>query len=180
MTTPYDVLVLGGGQAGLAAGYYLQRAGLSFAILEGTSDVGGSWPHYYDSLRLFSPAGRSSLPGMPFPGKPHDYPTRDEVVAYVRHYARHFALPIVTDARVVRAERTAPGFRISTSSGTIYHARSIIAATGAFHRPYLPSLPGQDAFAGRLLHAATYRNPTSFEGLRVLVVGAGNSAIQIG
>ena len=63
MTTPYDVLVLGGGQAGLAAGYHLQRAGLSFAILEGTSDVGGSWPHYYDSLRLFSPAGRSSLPG---------------------------------------------------------------------------------------------------------------------
>jgi len=180
MTTPYDVLVIGGGQAGLAAGYYLQQTGLSFAILEGTSDVGGSWPHYYDSLRLFSPAGRSSLPGMPFPSKPHHYPTRDEVVVYVRHYARHFELPIVTDARVVRVERTAQGFRISTSSGTIYHARSIIAATGAFYRPYLPSLPGQDAFAGRLLQAATYRNPTSFEGQRVLVVGAGNSAIQIG
>jgi putative flavoprotein involved in K+ transport len=179
MTTPYDVLVLGGGQAGLAAGYYLQRAGLSFAILEGTSGAGGSWAHYYDSLRLFSPAGRSSLPGMPFPGKPYHYPTRDEVVAYLRHYARHFELPVVTDARVVRVERIATGFHVRTSGGTIYHARSIIAATGAFHRPYLPSLPGQDAFAGRLLHAATYRNPTSFEGQRVLVVGAGNSAIQI-
>ena len=96
MTKPYDVLVLGGGQAGLAAGYHLQQTGLSFAILEATSDVGGSWPHYYDSLRLFSPAGRSSLPGMPFPGQPHHYPTRDAVVAYVRHYAHHFALPIVT------------------------------------------------------------------------------------
>jgi putative flavoprotein involved in K+ transport len=179
MTKPYDVLVIGGGQAGLATGYHLQRAGVSFAILEGTSDVGGSWPHYYDSLRLFSPAGRSSLPGMPFPGGPQHYPARDEVVAYLRHYARHFALPVVTDARVVRVERTALGFRISTSSGTIYHARSIIAATGAFHRPYTPQLPGQESFVGRVLHAATYQEPASFAGERVLVVGAGNSAIQI-
>jgi putative flavoprotein involved in K+ transport len=180
MTKPYDVLVIGGGQAGLAAGYHLQRMGLSFAILEGTSDVGGSWPHYYDSLRLFSPAGRSSLPGMPFPGKLQHYPTRGEVVAYLRHYARHFELPVMPDAQVVRVERTAPGFRVITSGGTIYHARSIIAATGAFHRPYMPSLPGQDDFAGRILHAATYHNPASFEGQRVMVVGAGNSAIQIG
>lgn len=179
MTKPYDVLVIGGGQAGLAAGYHLQRAGLFFAILEGRSDVGGAWPHYYDSLRLFSPASRSSLPGMPFPGQPHHYPTRDAVVAYLRHYARHFALPIVTDVQVVQVERTMEGFRVRTRGGTLYHARSIIAATGAFHRPNLPSLPGQDTFTGRLLHAATYRNPTSFEGQRVLVVGAGNSAIQI-
>jgi putative flavoprotein involved in K+ transport len=138
MTPPYDVLLIGGGQAGLAAGYHLRRAGLSFAILEGRSDVGGSWPHYYDSLRLFSPAGRSSLPGMPFPGRPQHYPARDEVVAYLRHYVRHFALPIVTDARVLRVERTTQGFRVITSGGTIYHAHSIIAATGAFYRPYMP------------------------------------------
>ena len=69
MTRSYDVLVIGGGQAGLAAGYHLQRAGLTFAILEGVSEIGGSWPHYYDSLRLFSPAGFSSMPGMPFPGE---------------------------------------------------------------------------------------------------------------
>src|SRR5215212_6910076 len=106
MTTLYDVLVIGGGQAGLAAGYHLQRAGVSFAILEGTSDVGGSWPHYYNSLRLFSPAGRSSLPGMPFPGKPQHYPARDEVVAYLRHYTRHSELPIITNASVIGVERS--------------------------------------------------------------------------
>src|SRR4051812_24769305 len=121
MTKPSDVLVIGGGQAGLAAGYHLQHAGLSFAILESASDVGGSWPHYYDSLTLFSPAGRSSLPGLAFPGKPQHYPTRDEVVAYLRHYARHFALPVVTDARVLLVERTTQGFRVSTSSGHTYH-----------------------------------------------------------
>ena len=180
MTKRYDVLVIGAGQAGLAAAYHLQRKGLSFVILEGSSDLGGSWPLYYDSLRLFSPASRSSLPGMPFPAKPQQYLARDEVVAYLRHYARHFELPVMTNAWVVRVERDTQGFRVSTRRGTLHHARSIIAATGAFHHPYLPSLPGQDHFVGRVLHARTYSNPTPFEGQRVLVVGAGNSAIQIG
>src|SRR6185295_3702558 len=102
MATRYDVLVIGGGQAGLAAGYHLQRAGLSFRILEGAPDVGGSWPLYYESLTLFSPAGRSSMPGLPFPGRPHHYPSRDEVIAYLRRYARHFQLPTITGAAVVR------------------------------------------------------------------------------
>src|SRR3954468_8244881 len=114
MTTPYDVLVVGAGQAGLAAGYHLQRAGLSFAILESAGAIGGSWPHYYDSLRLFSPTGRSSLPGMPFPGKAQHYPTRDEVVTYLHQYAGHFELPVITNARVARVERTRSGFQLIT------------------------------------------------------------------
>ena len=103
-------VVIGAGQAGLAAGYHLKRAGLDFAILEGESQPGGSWPQYYDSLTLFSPASRSSLPGMPFPGDRDHYPGRDEVTAYLRQYAGHFALPIITDARVVRVEQEAAGF----------------------------------------------------------------------
>ena len=180
MTTPYDVLVIGGGQAGLAAGYHLRRAGLSFAILEGAAEVGGSWPHYYDSLRLFSPAGRSSLPGLSFPGPAHYYPTRDEVVTYLRQYAQHFQLPVITHTRVARVERAAHGFQLSTANGQTYQSRSLLAATGAFHRPYTPQLPGQDTFAGRVLHASAYRNPAPFVSQRVIVVGAGNSAIQIG
>jgi putative flavoprotein involved in K+ transport len=180
MTTPYDVLVVGAGQAGLAAGYHLKRAGLSFAILESAANVGGSWPHYYDSLRLFSPAGRSSLPGMPFPAKAQHYPVRDEVVAYLRQYARHFELPIITNAQVARVERVAHGFHVITVDGQTYQSRGLIAATGAFHRPYVPQLPGQDVFTGQVLHAAAYRNPAPFASQRVVVVGAGNSAIQIG
>jgi putative flavoprotein involved in K+ transport len=122
MTTPYDVLVIGAGQAGLAAGYDLKRMGLSFAIQESVGAVGGSWPHYYDSLRLFSPAGRSSLPGMPFPGNAQHYPARDEVVAYLREYARHFELPIITNARVARVEHGTPGFHLITADGQTYHA----------------------------------------------------------
>jgi putative flavoprotein involved in K+ transport len=180
MNIHYDVLVIGGGQAGLAAGYHLQRAGLSFSILEGASEVGGSWPQYYDSLTLFSPVSRSSLPGLPFPGPFNHYPARDEVVAYLRQYAAHFHLPIITAAPVVQVERVASGFRVITSGGDVYQSRSLIAATGAFHRPYTPELPGQSDFSGQVLHAASYHNPMPFHGQRVVVVGAGNSAIQIG
>jgi putative flavoprotein involved in K+ transport len=90
-----DVLVVGGGQAGLAAGFHLRRSGLAFAILEAGPEAVGSWPAYYDSLTLFSPARYSALSGLPFPGDPDHYPTRDEVIAYLRAYARHFTLPIV-------------------------------------------------------------------------------------
>jgi putative flavoprotein involved in K+ transport len=180
MMTGYDVLVIGGGQAGLAAGYHLRHTGLSFAILEGAPEVGGSWPHYYDSLRLFSPISRSSLPELAFPGSRDHYPGRDEVVAYLRQYATQFQLPIITNSFVVRVERTAHGFRVITASGTVYQAHTVIAASGAFHRPHLPELAGQDDFSGQVLHAAAYRNPAPFEGQRVVVVGGGNSAIQIG
>src|SRR5437660_8626719 len=89
----YDTIVIGAGQAGLATGYHLKRSGLRFVILEAGLQAGGSWPRYYDSLTLFSPARYSSLPGLPFPGNPERYPTRDEVVSYLRRYALRFDLP---------------------------------------------------------------------------------------
>src|SRR6185369_8738935 len=98
----HDVIVIGAGQAGLAAGYHLQRRGLQFTLLEASEQAAGSWPHYYDSLKLFSPAGYSSLPGLPFPGDADRYPTRDEVIAYLRRYATHFELPVTTGAAVQR------------------------------------------------------------------------------
>jgi putative flavoprotein involved in K+ transport len=161
MHPPVDTLVIGAGQAGLAAGYHLQRAGHSFAILEGAPQAGGSWPHYYESLRLFSPARFSSLPGLPFFGDPERYPARDEVIAYLRQYAAHFQLPIITAARVATVARDGNLFRVQIDDGRTFHARSLIAATGSFHRPYLPDLPGQEAFRGTTLHSFAYRMPPS-------------------
>jgi putative flavoprotein involved in K+ transport len=183
----FDALVIGAGQAGLAAGYHLRRAGLSFAILEAGDKPGGSWPGYYESLTLFSPSRYSGLPGMPFPGPPERYPTRDEVVGYLRGYAEAFGLPVSTGERVLRAERDAgrdaeragAGFRVVTAGGGEYRARTLIAATGSFARPHHPSFPGQGAFRGRIFHVAEYRNAEPFRGKRVVVVGAGNSAVQI-
>jgi putative flavoprotein involved in K+ transport len=179
-----DALVVGAGQAGLAAGYHLKRAGLSFEILEAGGAPGGSWPGYYDSLTLFSPARYSGLPGMPFPGSPDRYPTRDEVVGYLRDYAEALGLPVLAGKRVLRAERDAGrpagvGFRLLTDDGGEHRARTLIAATGSFARPHRPRFPGQEAFRGRILHVAEYRIPEPFRGKRVVVVGAGNSAVQI-
>jgi putative flavoprotein involved in K+ transport len=179
-----DALVVGAGQAGLAASYHLKRAGLSFEILEARGEPGGSWPGYYDSLKLFSPARYSGLPGMPFPGSPDRYPARDEVVGYLRDYAEAFGLPVLAGKRVLRAERdggreAGGGFRLLTDDGGEHRARTLIAATGSFARPHRPRFPGQEAFRGKILHAAEYRNPIPFRGKRVVVVGAGDSAVQI-
>jgi putative flavoprotein involved in K+ transport len=171
--------VIGAGQAGLAAGYYLRRAGLAFAILEAGSQPDGSWPRYYDSLRLFSPAAQSALPGLPFPGDPAHYPTRDEVSAYLLRYAERWALPVHVGAQAAQITRHDQAFEIITRQDVRYAARSVIAATGTFARPYTPHLPGQDAFQGRLLHALHYQRPEPFHEQRVIVVGAGNSAVQI-
>jgi len=177
--TDFDALVIGAGQAGLAAGYHLRRAGFSFEILEAGDEPGGSWPGYYESLTLFSPSRYSGLPGMPFPGAPDRYPTRDEVTAYLRRYAEAFGLPVSTGERVLRAERAGAGFRVLTVASGEYQARTLIAATGSFSKPHRPHFANQGAFRGSILHAAEYRNADPFRGKRVVVVGGGNSAVQI-
>ena len=112
-----DTIVVGAGQAGLAAGYYLQRAGLRFTLLEAGAAPVGSWPHYYESLKLFSPARYSALPGLPFPGHPDHYPARDEVIAYLEDYAAQFRLRVRTNTRVVTVHRIETGFRVLAEDG---------------------------------------------------------------
>lgn len=175
----YDAIVIGGGQSGLAAGYHLQRAGLRFLIFEASDEATGSWKRYYDTLKLFSPARYSSLPGMRFPGQPERYPTRDEVVDYLRAYGERFRLPIRTHAFVERIERQGSNFIVHINGQGTLTARRIIAATGAFSRPHLPRFEGQDRYQGKILHSSSYQNPTAFKDQRVLVIGAGNSAVQI-
>ena len=175
----YDTLIIGAGQAGLASGYSLKQAGLSFAVVEAAATPTGSWPQYYDSLRLFSPVRFSSPPGFPFPRDPDRYPLRDEVSAYLHSYAEHFHLPICFQQEVRRVERRESHFEVVTSTGTSYQARTLIAATGPFRQPHMPIFPGQEHFQGQLLHAASYRFPEAFRDQRVLVVGVENSAVQI-
>lgn len=179
MNHPYDAIVIGAGQAGLATGYHLKQAGVRFLILEADQQPGGSWPRYYDSLTLFSPARYSGLPGLPFPGDPDRYPTRDEVVAYLREYAVRFDLPIISDAKVQQVERSESIFLLRMAKAGEYRSRTLVGASGSFYAPNLPRLPGQDCFRGTILHSATYQNPEPFKGKRVIIVGAANSAVQI-
>ena len=101
MNKIWDAIVIGGGQAGLATGYHLQKSGLKFLILESGERAAGSWPKYYDSLQLFSPARFSSLPGMKIPGNPDRYPTKLEVISYLEDYQKYFNLPIVMNSKVI-------------------------------------------------------------------------------
>ncbi|MFI9534388.1 flavin-containing monooxygenase [Nocardia fusca] len=176
----YDAVVIGGGQSGLAAAHHLTGRRLNTAVLEATGEATGSWPHYYDSLTLFSPARYSALPGRPFPGDPDRYPHRDEVIDYLRSYASALDADIHTSTPVEAVTSIgSDGFTVTTGSGPVFTATRVIAATGSFGSPFLPTIPGRGEFAGRVLHASEYRAPTEFTDQQVVVVGAGNSAVQI-
>lgn len=179
MTSVLDVLVIGGGQSGLASGYHLKKRGLSFLILEASGEAAGSWPNYYDSLKLFSPAKYSSLPGLSISSPGYRYPDRDEVIHYLKNYASHFQLPIVFHQRVEHVSKESDVFCVRTTTGEIYNARNVICATGSFNNPYIPSINARDEFTGNVLHSAFYKTPDTFRDQSVIVVGRGNSAVQI-
>lgn len=178
-TEPYDAIVIGAGQAGLATGFHLQQAGMRFVILDASDEAGGSWKHYYRSLRLFSPARFSSLPGLPFPGRPDAYPSRDETVAYLKRYAAEHQLPVLGRHQVTRVVRLDDGLFDVHAGGKVLRTRSVIAASGSFQRPRRPTLAGQQRYKGEQVHSLAYRDPAAFAGKRVVVVGAANSGVQI-
>jgi putative flavoprotein involved in K+ transport len=175
-----DLIVIGAGQSGLATAALASSHGFARTlVLEAGEAPGGAWPHYYDSLTLFSPARYSSLPGMRFPGDPDRYPTRDEVVDYLRAYARRLTADIRTSMTVASVIREGDAWSVRAEDGREFAARAVVAATGDYGSPYVPDLSGRADFAGRVLHAADYRSPEAFAGQRVVVVGGGNSAVQI-
>ena len=156
-----DVVIVGGGQSGLAAAYAARAAGLRPVVLEAGAEPVGSWPHYYDSLALFSPARFSALPGRPFPGDGDRYPARDEVVAYLRAYAADLDAGIRCGQRVETVDRGERGRLIArTATGLAVEAGMVIAATGGFPRPHRPALAGLERFTGAVLHSSHYRRRT--------------------
>jgi putative flavoprotein involved in K+ transport len=177
--TSADLVVIGGGQSGLATAHIALRRGLRPLVLDAASGPGGSWPAYYDSLTLFSPARFSGLPGMPFPGDPNRYPVRDEVVDYLTAYTEALDADVRFGARATRLTAAEGGFTITTADGGVVRAPAVVAASGGFGSPFRPTLPGLESFTGRVVHAAEYRNPGGLAGSRVVVIGGGNSALQI-
>ena len=174
------IVIVGGGQAGLASAYAAQRAGMEPVVLEAGAEPTGSWPRYYESLELFSPARYSALPGRPMPGDPERYPTRDELAAYLRDYAGRLGADIRTGQSVTQVAVLGDhDFQIETAAGVVLRAPYVIAATGGFGRPHRPRLPGEEAYRGTIVHTSDYRRPDGYAGLRVVVVGGGNSAVQI-
>jgi putative flavoprotein involved in K+ transport len=174
----YDVVVVGGGQAGLAMGYFLARQGRRFTILEAASEPAAAWRTRWDSLKLFTPVRYSSLPGLAFPGDPDSYPGRDEVAAYLTDYARHFDLPVELDCRV-RSIRRAAGRYLVELGDRLYEADQVVVATGPFQVPFVPAPAERLARDVLQLHSGDYRSPRDIPSGPVLVVGGGNTGFQI-
>jgi putative flavoprotein involved in K+ transport len=178
MTGHRDVVVIGGGQAGLAVGYHLARQERSFAILEGAGEPAAAWRERWDSLRLFTPVRRDSLPGRAFPGDPDSYPDRDQVVAYLEDYARDFALPVELDSRVLAVRGAEDGFEIELADRQ-YTADQVVIATGPFQVPFIPSVASGLAPEVTQMHSTAYRRPAQLPDGPVVVVGGGNTGYQI-
>ena len=179
------VAVIGGGQAGLATGYYLRRAGFAagsdYVIFDARPQPGGAWQDGWQSLRLFSPSDHSSLPGWQMPTWTEGFPPADHVRDYLTRYEKRYDLPVKHGIRVTAVRYQAEpddGFWVETTAGR-WQARAVVSATGTWDRPFWPVYPGMRSFRGRQLHTADYRGPTDFTGQHVIVVGGGNSAAQI-
>jgi putative flavoprotein involved in K+ transport len=161
----------------------LAKNRLRFLLVDGGPEIGHSWRTRWDSLRLFTPAEYSALPGMAFPAAAGTYPGKDQVADYLNAYAAGFELPVMLNTRVENVDQTHAGpgsslFRVETSQGTLW-ARQVVVATGPFQLPHRPSFGSTFDESITQLHSAAYRNPASLPAGKVLVVGAGNSGLQI-
>jgi novobiocin biosynthesis protein NovC len=178
-----DVVVIGAGQAGLSAGYFLRRAGFApesgFVMLDAAPGPGGAWQHRWPSLLLSTTHRIHDLPGLPLPRDHESSPVADVVPAYFADYERTFNLPVHRPVRV-RSVRPQEDQRllVQTTAGS-WSARALISATGTWERPFWPAYPGRESFRGRQLHTADYAGAAEFAGKHVVVVGGGTSAIQL-
>jgi putative flavoprotein involved in K+ transport len=174
----YDVIVIGGGQAGLAMGYYLKKTSQNFIILDNNEKTGDVWRKRYESLVLFTPRSYSALPGLALTGDPEGFPTKDEIVNYLERYARHFDLPIQHNCHVQKIHQENNQFTIETKNSRLT-AEKVVIATGPFHTPSIPPFAAQLPDHIVQLHSSEYKKPAQLKEGAVLVVGGGNSGAQI-
>src|SRR5215469_15432252 len=173
-----QTVVIGGGQAGLAAGYHLAKRGLPFLILDASPRSGDAWRKRWDSLRLFTPARYNALPGMRFPAPGDSFPTKDAMADYLESYAERFRLQVQAGVKVDRLSRQGGRFAIEAGSMR-FDAENVIVAMANYQAPRLPSFAKDLDSEIRQLNAHTYRNPTQLQRGGVLVVGVGNSGADI-
>ncbi|SDX94475.1 Pyridine nucleotide-disulphide oxidoreductase [Micromonospora pattaloongensis] len=176
-----DVVVIGAGQAGLAAAYFLRRAGLRHVVLDDADGPGGAWRHRWPTLRLGTVHGLHALPGLPFDAPDPTRSAAEVVPAYFAEYERRFDLRVRRPVRVteVRDHPDGDGRLLVRGDAADWATRALINATGTWSRPFWPYYPGQETFRGRQLHTADYRGPAEFAGRHVVIVGGGTSAVQL-
>ena len=177
-TERFETVVIGGGQAGLKAGYYLAKAGRPFVILDASERIGDAWRRHWDSLRLFTPARFNGLPGWRYPARSTYFPTKDEMGDYLEAYAARFKLPVRTGVAVDGVSKEGDRF-VVTAGGRRFEADNVIVATGANRVPRLPGFATQLDSRIVQMHSSEYKNPSQLRDGGVLVVGVGNSGAEI-
>ncbi len=174
----HQVVVIGAGPSGVAAAVSLRDRGLHPLLMDRADEVGASWRGRYDRLKLNTPRDCSHLPDRPYPTGTPILPTRADITEHLQRHAHEDGIQLMLGTEVHRIDKQSGGWRLQTSRGDV-DARQVVVATGYEHTPVIPDWPGKDGFTGELLHSAHYRNPTSYLGKRVLVVGGGSSGLEI-
>lgn len=177
-TKQYQVIVIGGGQAGLATGYYLSKAGVHFLILDASKRIGDAWRNRWDSLRLFTPAQYSSLPGLALNAPKYSFPTKDQMADYLEQYARHFQLPVRSGLRVDALWREGAMYKVK-SGNEIFEADHVVVAMGTYQYPKIPAVAKELDKQITQFHSSAYKSPSQLQPGPVLIVGAGNSGAEI-
>jgi putative flavoprotein involved in K+ transport len=174
----HEVVVVGGGQSGLAVGRELMARGMDVLIVDAHDRVGDAWRQRWDSLRLFTPAKYDSLPGLPFGGDRLGFPTKDEFAAYLQRYRDHHGLPVLNGVRVERVWRQDDMYQLE-AGGRRFAARHVVLATGSSQVPSMPAFAHELSEQIVSLHSSAYRGPEQLAPGGVLVVGLGNSGSEI-
>ena len=177
-----ETVVVGGGQAGLTMSHYLREAGREHVVLERRDTLGGGWQDRWDTFRLVTPNWTSAFAGFPYDGDdPDGFMPRAEIAARVARYAEVIDAPVCLGTTVERLARPADrtrGFRLTTDRGTI-DAERVVVATGSFHVPRIPTAADRIAARVTRLHSHAYRNEAALPPGAVLVVGSGQTGVQL-
>lgn len=173
-----DFIIIGAGQSGLAIAYYLTQQQKDFVILDANSEVGAPWLKRWDSLKLFTPSEYNHLPGMNFPHEKGHYASKYEVADYLKSYVKQYNIEVIFNQKIASLKKEQVIFTLKSKDNT-FQAKNVVVATGPFHTPFTPNCSKKISKDIIQIHSEYYKSPDQLQDGAALVVGSGDSGVQI-